>query len=347
MNQIGRPQRPAVQLGFVGDLVLGRKVNRKLLDGFPPAAIWGDVRPRMLAADAVIGNLEGPVTTHTTKWHRWKAFYFRADPSVAIPTLEAGNFRCLALANNHLLDFAGDGLLDTRRRLAEAGIAFAGAGANHAEAAAPAMFAAGGLRIGFVSITNTVPPFAARADRPGTNFWKIRSDRATLGRLAGLIHDLRRGGADLIVLSIHWGPNYRWWPPKRYRVFARKAIELGVDIVHGHSAHVLQAVEFHGRGVILYDTGDFMDDFIVGPGFRSDRTCLFLVEAGPGRVYALRMVPVSLTPGEAHIAAGREAAIIRRDMIRRCRGYAVDIREEGGELEARAPAELAAVVESD
>ena len=291
----------------------------------------------MLAADAMIGNLEGPITAHKTRWHRRKAFYFRADPAAGIPALREGNYRCVALANNHMLDFGDQGLFDTRRHLAEAGIAFAGAGGNDREAAEAAVFEASGLKVGFVSITNTVPAFAAGPDRPGTNFWKIRSDRANLGRLATLIHGLRQARADIIVLSIHWGPNYRWWPPKRYRRFARSAIDLGIDIVHGHSAHVLQAVEFHGNGLILYDTGDYMEDFLAGPGFRSDRSFLFLVDAGPGRKPSLRMIPVSLTRAEVNVARGREAEIIRRDMIRRCRGYSVSIAEENGDLVAHPP----------
>lgn len=327
----------SANLGFTGDLMLGRGVNERLLSGVPADGIWGDVRPRMLAADAMIGNLEGPITAHRTKWHGIKAFYFRADPAPGIAALKAGNYRCVALANNHMLDFGGQGLLDTRTHLAEAGIAFAGAGSDAMEAAAPVMLEAGGLAIGFISITNTVRSFAAKPWRPGTNYWKIRSDRENLGRLATLVHDLRRDGADLIVLSIHWGPNYRWWPPRRYQRFARNAIELGVDIVHGHSAHVLQAVEFHGSGLILYDTGDYMEDFLPGPGFRSDRSFLFLVEAGPGRKPVLRMVPVTLTRAEVNVAKGREAEIVRGDMIRRCRGYAVTIAEEDGDLVARSP----------
>lgn len=325
----------SIMLGFTGDLMLGRGVNERLLSGIPAENIWGDARPRMLAADAMIGNLEGPITAHRTKWHGIKAFYFRADPAPAIAALKAGNYRCVALANNHMLDFADQGLLDTRAYLAEAGIACAGAGRNSIEAAAPAIFEAGGLAVGFVSITNTVRSFAAKPDSPGTNYWKIRSDRSNLGQLATHVHDLRREGADLIILSIHWGPNYRWWPPHRYRRFARAAVNLGVDIVHGHSAHVLQAVEFHGKGLILYDTGDYMEDFIAGPGFRSDRSFLFLVETGPGYRPLLRMVPVSLTRAEVNVAKGREAEIIRNEMIRRCRGYAVDIAEEDGDLVAR------------
>jgi poly-gamma-glutamate synthesis protein (capsule biosynthesis protein) len=329
--------RRSVTLGFTGDLMLGRGVNERLRTGVPAADIWGDVRPRMLAADAMIGNLEGPITAHRTKWQGIKAFYFRADPEPGIAALASGNYRCMALANNHMLDFGEEGLFDTRRHLAEARIAFAGAGRNAEEAGAPAVFDASGAKVGFVSITNTVRSFAARAARPGTNYWKIRSDRSNLGRLATLIHDLRRNGAEVIVLSAHWGPNYRWWPPHRYRRFAREAVNLGVDIVHGHSAHVLQAVEFHGNGLILYDTGDYMEDFLPGPGFRSDRSFLFLVETGPGRTPQLRMVPVSLTRAEVNVANGREADVIRSAMIRRCRGYAVAIAEDGGDLVARPP----------
>jgi len=325
----------SITLGFTGDLVLGRGVNERLASGVPAERIWGDVRPRMLAADAMIGNLEGPITAHHTKWHGIKAFYFRADPGPGIAALEAGNYRCVALANNHMLDFGDQGLSDTRRHLADAGIAFAGAGSDPGEATAPAIFEAGGVKVGFISITNTVKSFAAKPGQPGTSYWKIRSDRENLGRLATLVHDLRRDGAAIIVLSVHWGPNYRWWPPRRYRRFAREAVNLGVDIVHGHSAHVLQAVEFKGKGLILYDTGDYLEDFLAGPGFRSDRSFLFLVETGSERTPILRMVPVILTRAEVNIARGREAEAIRNAMIRRCRGYAVAIEEEGGELVAR------------
>ena len=331
------PQKPrSVQLGFVGDLILGRHVSEALRGGLAPADMWGGLRPRMLATDAMIGNLEGPITTHPVKWGRWKAFYFRADP-LALDALRAGNFKCLALANNHTIDYGAQGMFDTRKHLEAAGIAFAGAGADPDQAMKPALFTAGQVRIGFVSITNTVPAFRARPDRPGTNYWRISSDRQTVGRLAGLVHDLRRAGAEVIILSVHWGPNYRWWPPKRYQAFARRAIDLGVDIVHGHSAHILQAVEFHGRGVILYDTGDYIDDLIVVRGFRSDYSCLFLIEAGPGLSPSLRMVPAKLSVARVNRATGDDADTIRRDMIRRCRGYAVDVREDDGELVATAP----------
>ncbi|SDB28500.1 CapA family protein [Bauldia litoralis] len=325
-----------IHLGFAGDLLVGRKVSRTVVAGQQPEEMWGDLRPRMLATDAMIANLEAPITTHLVKWHKLKSFYLRADPAV-IPSLSAGNIRCVSLANNHILDFGDQGLLDTRRHLEAAGIAFAGAGANADEAKAPVIFTAGQARIGLISITDNIPAFRATDDRPGTNYWKIGTDSETMARLSGLIDGLRAAGADLIVLSTHWGINYRWWPPQGYRAFARQAIERGVDIVHGHSAHLFQAVEFHRRGLILYDTGDFIEDLIVPPGFRSDHSFLFLVDIADGRVARLRMVPARLTLAKVNTARGQEAEVIRRAMIKRCRGFAVDIREEDGDLVATAP----------
>lgn len=330
------PNGRTVQLGFVGDLLLGRKVRRKIIEGQPPNVTWGDLRSLQLATDAMIGNLECPITTHTKKWNNLKTFYFRTDPK-ALDHLYAGNFRCVALANNHMVDYGFQGLIDTRKHLESAGIAFAGAGTDLDQALEPTIFEAGQMKIGFISITNTVPAFRAKTDRPGTNYWKIRTDQPTLDRLGGQVSSLREAGADLVILSIHWGPNYRWWPPKQSQAFARRAIDLGVDIVHGHSAHVLQAVEFHGRGVILYDTGDYVDDFIVVPPARSDFSFLFLIEAGPGQTPKLRMVPARLTLARVDRAQGREADVIRQAMIRRCRDFAVDIREEDGDLIATPP----------
>lgn len=332
------PPPIALRLAFVGDLMLGRKVTAQLRAGKPPAAFWGDVRPHCLACDAVIGNLEAPITATEHRWRGIKAFRFRADPRT-VEILRAGNVKCVALANNHILDCAGAGLIDTRRHLAAVGIAHAGAGANWAEAMTPALFCANGVNVGFVSITNTMRPFAARIAKPGTAFVAIHTDQPTCDLLGAQVADLRMRGADILILSIHWGPNLRWWPPRRYRRFARAMIEAGFDIVHGHSAHLLQAVEFHRRGVILYDTGDFIEDFWVFPGIRTDRSCLFVVEYAGARPPSVKLVPVRLMPGEVNLAAGAEAAAIRATMLRRCAGYAVRLARDGDGFAATVPAD--------
>ncbi len=63
----------------------------------------------------------------------------------------------------------------------------------------------------------------------------------------------------------------RTWPPARFKAFARRAVELGADVFHGHSTHLFRGVEAHAGGVILYSVGDFLDDYRVFPGVRIDR----------------------------------------------------------------------------
>jgi poly-gamma-glutamate synthesis protein (capsule biosynthesis protein) len=296
-------------LAFVGDLMLGRGVDA-VAGTRVPEDFWGDLAPLLGNADSVIGNLECPITETAERWKRCpKSFRFRASPK-AIDILKAGNVGGVCLANNHMLDCDVAGLMDTLAHLDRAGIARAGAGGNVRDAVRPALFKAGGVTVGMVSVTNTMRPFAAGPDRAGTHYIRVNCADSTLDPLRCVERDLRRGGADITILSAHWGPNLRPWPPARYRRFARAVIDLGFDVFHGHSAHILQGVEFRNKGLILYDTGDCLDDYWVFPGIRTDRSAVFFVEFGVGGVERLNIVPILLTPTKVRRARGLEARAI-------------------------------------
>jgi poly-gamma-glutamate synthesis protein (capsule biosynthesis protein) len=328
-------------LAFVGDLMLGRGVSaaaatRSAVD------FWGDVRPLLGAAAAVIGNLECPITTSGTGWRTcWKAFRFRAAPA-AIELLTAANVRALALANNHILDQRARGLSDTLAHLDRAGIAHAGAGRHLEEAVTPALVNLPGLTLGMIALTNTMPEFAAGPSRPGTNYVRISARGAPLALVGRLVRELRAAGADLVILSAHWGPNLRWWPPAHYRAFARAAIALGVDLFHGHSAHLFQGVELHGRGVILYDTGNFLDDYWIFPFVRTDWSFLFLLDLEQGRPTGLRLAPVVIDNARVRLATPSEAARLRRCMERRSRRFGTRFARVGDSLTLRLPVDESA-----
>ncbi len=313
-----------VTLAFVGDLMLGRGVSAMFATR-TPESFWGDALPVLQSADAVIANLESPITEAGSAWRRtWKAFRFRAGPR-ALDVLRAGNVRCVNLANNHALDYGEHGLIETLDRLDAGGIAHAGGGRNLADAIKPALVDVGGMRVGVIGITDTMPEFAAGRHRPGTNVLRIDDRGVTLGLIDLVIRDLRRARADTVVLSVHWGPNLRTQPPARFRRFARAAVELGVDVVHGHSAHLVQGIEQWGAGLILYDTGNFLDDYWVFPGVRIDRSFIFLVEFQDGRPMSLSLRPVKLEPGRVALATGDEFAAIVRMIRRRCRRFATPL----------------------
>lgn len=326
----------SVTLAFVGDVMLGRAVN-ETIPGRPPETFWGDVLPVLRAADAVFANLECTITEHERRWSRTrKMFHFRADPA-AVDVLAAGNVRFVSLANNHVLDFEEQGLRDTLRHLDAAGIAHAGAGRDLEEAARPAMVDVAGFKVGVISLTDNEPLFAAKPGRPGTYYTKIRADPETLGPIAERAARLRAEGANLVVLSAHWGPNMVAHPRPRFQSFARAVLEAGVDLFHGHSAHVFQGVELRNEGLILYDTGDFLDDYIVDPELRNDWSFVFLVEADETGLRRLRLIPVKLGFARVDLAAGAEFEAIVELMRERSAGFGTPFAasDEGLELTIR------------
>jgi len=292
-------------LALVGDVMLGRGVAVEI-GHRRPDSFWGDTLPLLRSAALVVAGLECAITTHPIRWTRTpKVFHFRAPPE-AVEVLRAAGIRLVTLANNHTLDFEEQGLLDTLRWLDAAGIAHAGAGRNSEEAARPALVEAGGLRVGLAAFTDNEPGWAAGPDRPGTNHLEIRPDPATLEVVERTVDQARALGAECVILSLHWGPNMVQRPPARFRQFARAVLERGVDMVYGHSAHIFQGVEIYHDKPILYDTGDFLDDYAVDPVLRNDQSLIFLAEIDEKGVRELRMAPVRLGYAVVNRAVGRD-----------------------------------------
>lgn len=113
-----------------------------------PEALWDDVLPLMLSADCRLINLECVISSQGAKWHpAAKAFHFRAQPR-ALAFIRAAKIDGVALANNHVLDYGPDALLDCLNLLDGAKIQRAGAGATLEEAVAPAVFSIAGRACG-------------------------------------------------------------------------------------------------------------------------------------------------------------------------------------------------------
>lgn len=323
-NRKGSAQTAMVTLAFVGDVMLGRLVN-DAIGKRNPAAFWGSTLPVLQQADAVIGNLEFAITRHTQEWRQTpKAFHFRADPG-AVDILKAGHFTCVSLANNHMLDFEADGLRDTIRFLDQAGIKHAGAGETVSHARPPCLFDVAGRRIAVISLTDNEPAFAASGDRPGVNYVDLSKKKASETVLRQAVGEAKEADADLIVLSAHLGPNMVERPSHRIRDFSLLAADLGVHIYHGHSAHVFQGIEVRTGRVILHDTGDFIDDYMVDPVMHNDWSFLYLVDCdflGPFRV---RMLAVQLSLAQVNLAAPPEAASIHDRMVRLCDDFGTPV----------------------
>jgi len=302
-----------MRLAFLGDVMLGRGVGEQIPHR-APESFWGDALPILRQADLVATNLECAITTSTTKWTRTpKVFHFRAPP-LATNVLAAARVKIVSLANNHILDFEEQGLLDTLEHLDRAGIAHAGAGRNAAEAARPAIVEAAGVRVGVIAFTDNQPEWAAGSRSTGTNYLPIETDPQTLMRVESAAREARQEGADIVVLSLHWGPNMVQRPSRTFVEFAHAAVDRGVDLVFGHSSHVFQACEIRRGRPIFYDTGDFLDDYAVDPVLRNDWSFIFLVDVEPEATTRIELIPVRLTFSMTNLAVGREAEEILERM---------------------------------
>ncbi|WP_315787843.1 CapA family protein [Fischerella sp. JS2] len=322
----------SVTLAFIGDVMLGRGVNEEITHT-AAECLWGDVLPILRGADAVIANLECAITQHTHKCGRTaKVFYFRADPA-AVEVLRIANIQCVSLANNHILDFDDQGLLDTLKYLDAAGICHAGAGRDITQATTPIIMDIVGLRVGIIALTDNEPDFAATKDSPGTNYLEINSNPLTLSLIESAVVQLRQAGAKLVILSAHWGSNMVISPPPHFRQFARAVVDRGVDIFHGHSAHIFQGVEHYKQGLILYDTGDFLDDYVVDPLLRNDWSFVFLVEVSDRSLYKLRLIPVILKYAQVELAKGKEFTTICHRMQSLCAAFNTNVIQTSEGLE--------------
>jgi poly-gamma-glutamate capsule biosynthesis protein CapA/YwtB (metallophosphatase superfamily) len=284
-------------IGFTGDVMLGRLVN-EMIDNTGYAYPWGNTLPLMKAHDLNIINLETTLTTSRQKVP--KVFNFKANPD-RVKCLTEAKIDIANLANNHILDFDAEGLTETVRMLDEAGIKHVGAGKNSKEAKSPVIIIKKEIRIGIIGMTDNEPGWKASNEKPGTNFLEVGNISEAKPQIQTI-----RNHVDVLILTLHWGPNKREFPNGKFIHFAHELIESGVDIIHGHSAHIFQGIEVYKEKPILYDTGDFIDDYAVDPYLRNDYSFLFEVELEKNRIEKLTLIPVVINNMQVNKASKKD-----------------------------------------
>jgi poly-gamma-glutamate synthesis protein (capsule biosynthesis protein) len=309
--------------------MLGRMVGEELAHR-SPASLWDPALLEVFReADCAIVNLECCISERGEPWPApGKSFFFRAPPA-AVEALAVAGVRAVWLANNHALDFGETALLDTFRYLEAAGIAWAGAGRDLAEARRGALISADGVRIGVVGVADHPADFAAAPTRPGIA-WVSSNELAHHGPPGWLLNGVRQmaGSCDVVAVGPHWGPNMELRPQPHHPAVARSLVAAGASVVAGHSAHVVQPVELHDGAPICYDLGDLLDDYAVDPELRNDLSVLALFTPGE----RLELVPLRLEYTRTRLAAGSDHARIVQRLLSAARATGVDLQLVGGRL---------------
>jgi poly-gamma-glutamate capsule biosynthesis protein CapA/YwtB (metallophosphatase superfamily) len=307
-----------VKLALAGDTMLGRGVAERLAD-VPHRVLFAEELVDVIReADLCVLNLECCISARGEPTPG-RVFHFRAPPWAAEVLARLG-VDCVTLANNHALDFGPDALLDTLSHLDAAGIRAVGAGTDVERARAPVVLEADGFRLAVVAFADHPAEYAAAADRPGIAYADLRDgvpDWVT-----------RFPDADAVLVTPHWGPNMTTEPPRFVRRAADALLQAGATIVAGHSAHVVHGVAPR----VLYDLGDFLDDYDVDRKLRNDLGLLFLVDLTGDRLEA---IPLKLEFAHTRLAKDDDAAWIERRFTETCAAFGTDVAEENGRLVGR------------
>ena len=226
-----------ITVSAAGDCTLGTDEFFSWEDSLPAkyeetgdfSYFFQNVNPVFSKDDVTIVNFEGTLTD--SEYRADKQFAFKADKSY-VNILTEGSVEAVNLANNHSKDYGEESYTDTIAALDEAGIANFGYDRT-------AMMEIKGVKVGLVG-TYVLAEGIGVKDSMVTN-----------------IQSLKAQGAQLVIVSFHWGEEKAAYPGEVQKELAHAAVDQGADLVIGHHPHVLQGIEKYNGRNIVYSLGNF------------------------------------------------------------------------------------------
>ncbi|MDG1479155.1 MAG: CapA family protein [Myxococcota bacterium] len=243
----------SVKLAAERAAVTGPDGQSTNFDGY--GALFSEVKGALSSADLTFGNMEFPVAPDSVR--ATGSMVFNA-PEPVLGALSDAGFDVVSFANNHVYDQGVAGFVETIERLESAPLDYLGAGMDCERAKAAKIYEINGIKIGFIAGSRLYNTYNEPRDGQGCSF-KITDHKEVVARAAAA----RAAGAEVVLLSIHWGVEYRNAPHVWDVTLAHRILDGGVDGIIGHHPHVLQPVEVYeaadGRMTfVAYSLGNFI-----------------------------------------------------------------------------------------
>lgn len=227
------------------------------------APMFADVTPLIEEGDLALCHLETPLSPDNTNLTRPRTLVFNSPREVAAGLRSAGFDGC-DFASNHSWDRGLSGLGETIGVLEEAGLAYAGPQAQESRAGEAAVHQVGEVAVAHLGYSYTMlNNWGPNTDVPPEAPWVGRAMWPVVDA-AGVLADAtaaREAGADLVVVSMHWGEEYVATPTADQRELARVLLESGtVDLILGTHVHVIQPCETINGRTVFYGLGNFLSN---------------------------------------------------------------------------------------
>ncbi|WP_117213382.1 CapA family protein [Allorhizocola rhizosphaerae] len=217
-------------------------------NGYAFAPIFEDVSGTIGAADLALCHLETPIAPAGAAPSGYPLFN---APAELLDGLKQAGFDGCSTASNHVLDQGFDGIKRTLDAMDAAGLGHAGSARTAEEAATPKIYDVGGVRVAHLSYTygfNGLKP-------PAGKEWAANLIDPSAIKAAA--RKARESQADIVVLSLHAGTEYKHTPNADQERWAKEVLAgPEIDVLLGHHSHSVQAVEQIGEKWAIYGLGN-------------------------------------------------------------------------------------------
>ncbi len=200
--------------------------------------------------DYRIVNLEAPITSISPTGRILKTGpHLQTSQKTIIPYLNELRVDLVTLANNHIMDYGVDGLVETINTLQDNNIGHVGAGNNLLEAQRPVTIIKDGLKVAILNFAENEWSIASD-DSPGCNPLDV-IDNVNQIQMYKATHDK-------VICIIHGGHEYYHMPSPRMVKQYRFYVDSGADAIIGHHTHCIGGYENYSNAPIVYSLGNML-----------------------------------------------------------------------------------------
>ena len=223
--------------------------------------------------DYFVANLE--TTLGGTNGRSYSGFPRFNSPDSIVDALKGAGVDCLLTANNHSYDTNGPGVLRTLGKIEEAELDYTGSRKTTDDVQC-LVKKVGGIKFGFACYTYETPTTEGRkalngllvdtATAPLINSFNPAKPDSFYEELSANMKQMKKKGAEFIVVYIHWGEEYQLSQNVKQQEIAQKLCDMGVDVIIGGHPHVVQPMDLltstdgSHKTVCIYSVGNFLSN---------------------------------------------------------------------------------------
>lgn len=222
--------------------------------------------------DYFVANLE---TTLAGTGKSYSGFPRFNSPDAIVDALKKAGVDCLLTANNHTFDTNNHGVLRTQEIVKKAGLAYTGTRKNE-DGKKYLVKKINDIGFGFLCYTYETPTSQGRKalngivvdteTAPLINSFNYENLTAFYKEVKLQMKTMKKKGAEVFVVYLHWGNEYQLTPDKHQKAIAQKLCDMGVDVIIGGHPHVVQPVELitstnkKHKTVCVYSLGNVLSN---------------------------------------------------------------------------------------